>query len=68
MLAAPVKATDSVNQFAAAYNVGRFEAGAAINLLKHVPHEVKNRLQSLVRTVSRSLFLRIWFIRSIKAC
>ncbi|CAJ1431132.1 unnamed protein product, partial [Effrenium voratum] len=48
-----LQATDSVNQFAAAYNVGRFEAGAAINLLKHVPHEVKNRLQSLVRFMHR---------------
>ena len=43
------KAYESVSQFAAAYQLGATESGAAVNLLRNVPPSVKTRLTKLVR-------------------
>ena len=45
------KAYENVSTFAAAYNVGKVESKAAINLLRHVPSSVKSALTALVRSL-----------------
>ena len=45
------KAYENVSTFAAAYNVGKVESKAAINLLRHVPSSVRSALTALVRSL-----------------
>ncbi|CAL1138958.1 unnamed protein product [Cladocopium goreaui] len=50
-------AYENVSTFAAAYNVGKVESKAAINLLRHVPSSVKSALTALVRRFTMPKFI-----------
>lgn len=47
-----MQAFDTASTFAAAYSIGKAEASAALNLLKKVPPDVRDKLQGLVRTAA----------------
>ena len=53
-----LEAFDNVAACAAAYQVGRTEAGAATNLFSAVSKETKEKLKELVRTVMEPIDLR----------
>ena len=43
------QAHESVSAFAQAYSLGEKESAAAVNLLKHIPTNIKEALTELVR-------------------
>ena len=52
-----MEAHENASKFASAYALGPMESGAAINLLRHIPKDVKTILTNLVRTSSCFMFL-----------
>lgn len=48
-----MQAHESVASFASAYSLGKTESAAALNLMHHVPKEIKRKLEALVRSSKR---------------
>ena len=59
------EAHESVASFAAAYSLGKQESAAAVNLLRWVPHDIKEGLTLLVRRVKYFYMVCSWMFRGV---